>query len=248
MALIQTSAIISNIKGSIGGVTFSNTRGGTVAKRRLSGKKSINSKQLTALNTNKVPVNTWNSLGFGVKEQWNDFASAYDFTDRYGTTKTLTGFNWFMQVNITRLFFSQGVLTIPPTYDIPDALPSYFVVMDSSSITVQWSLPIDDTTTEIMVYASVPSRSQAQYNRGKYKLLNIGAVDYTTSFDITTAWETATGLSYISTAGVGSCNINTLIVPVSKSSYISGLAQSATSAVPRSGIGWMKIGSTFIVR
>lgn len=247
MALIQTSAIISSIKGSIGGVTFSNVRGGIAAKKRLIGKKSINSKQLTALNTSKISNGTWKSMGFGIKEQWNDFASAYTFTDRFGVTKELTGFNWFKTINTTRVFFNQSVISIPPTYEVADAIPVFYVSMSSTSIVIDWSTPINDTLIDIMVYASAPSRSQAQYNRGKYSLLTLGSIDYSNSFDITAAWELATGLVYADIAATGLFNINVLIVPVSKLSYITGVAQSSTSQVPRSGIGWMQVGSTFIV-
>lgn len=247
MALVQLSSIVTAIKGSVGGTTYSNTRSGTAVKARLTGRKSINSKQLAALNSNKAPLVAWSELSFGPKQNWNDFASVYTFTDRFGVTKVLTGLNWFVMINYNRVFFGLANDTTPPAYVVPDALPLFYVTMTATTITVEWATPIDDTTTEIMVFASAPSRSQAQYNRGKYLQLAAIQEDYTSSFDITSYWEAATGLPYAQTAGSGFVNVNVMIVPVSKSSYISGLGQTSTSQVPRGGVGFMAIGTTFIV-
>jgi hypothetical protein len=247
MALVQLSSIVTSIKGSVGGSTYSSTRSGTAVKARLTGRKSVSSKQLAALNTNKASLPTWANMGYGPRQNWNDYGSIYTFTDRFGRTKSMTGLNWFVMINYNRLFLGQTVTTSPPTYEVPSSLPVFYVVMSTTTMYVQWSTLVDDTTTDIMVFASPPSRSQAQYNRGKYLLLGRITADYTDNFDITALWETATGLSYSAVVGAGFCNINVLIVPVSKTSYISGLGQTATSQVPRSGIGWMAIGSTFIV-
>lgn len=247
MAIIQLNGIISNIKGSIGGVTFSNVRAGIALKKRSVGKKSVNSKQLTALNTNKSSASTWRAMSYGDRENWNLFASVYSHVNRYGQTITLTGFNWFTLINTNRVLLGQPVSSVVPSYVVPDAIPSVFVTMSATSVVVTWSTPIDSSTTNILVFASVPSRSQALYNRGGYKLLNIGAISYDVSFDITTAWEYATGLVYADVVSPGGFNINVLIVPVSKISYITGVGQSSTSQLPAFGIGFMEIGTTFIV-
>jgi len=247
MALIQTSSLISSIKGSVGGVTYSSNKSGLVVKKRLTGKKSVNSKQLSALNLSKGVIATWSSLSYGVKTDWSDFSSLYTFTDKFGVTKTLTGMNWFMSVNMNRTLLGVAIVTIPPTYEVPSALPPFYINMSDTTIEIVWADVVDDSMVDILVFASAPSRGQARFERGAYRLLDITGIDYTSSFDITDAWEIATGLVYAASVGNGNANVNILIVPVSKSSYISGLAQSSTSQVPRVGIGFMAIGTTFIV-
>lgn len=245
MALIQLNGIISNIKGSVGGVTFSGVRNGIALKRRLPGKRNVTTKQLVALNLSKKANRQWNGLTFGQKNAWNDFASVNTFTNRYGVTATLTGFNWFSTINHNRVTLSQPVVLAPPTYEVPAALPPFFVTMSSSTIVIEWSEVIDTVTTDVFVFASVPGKAQAQFNRGAYKLLNLFGVDVSSSFDITAAWEAATGLSYSAVAVSASFTINVLIVPVSKNSYISGVGQTASSQIPYDGVGFWAIGSTF---
>lgn len=247
MALVNFSALVTSVKGSVGGITFSSTRSGTAVKSRVTGRKSVTSKQLIALNKNKASIVDWSNLGYGPRQAWNDFASVYTFTDRFGVTKALTGLNWFVLVNYNRAFFGLSAVTVPPTYELPPALPAFYLTMNATSIVVYWSTIIDTATTDIMVFASGPTKSQAQYNRGKYLLLARFTGGYASYFDITSYWESATGLNYASVMASGLININVLIVPVSKTSYISGLGQTATSQVPRSGVGFMAIGSTFIV-
>ena len=247
MALVNFSALVTSVKGSVGGITFSSTRSGTAVKRRLTGRKSVSSKQLRALSLNKQSLTDWSILGFGPRQSWSDYASVYTFTDRFGVTKALTGLNWFVLVNYNRVFFGLSVVTVPPTHVLPDSLPSFFLTMDATSMVVEWSTTVDDSTTAIMVFASGPTKSQAQYNRGKYLLLGLITSDYSNSFAITSLWEDVTGLNYASTMAAGLLNVNVMIVPISKMSYISGLGQTATSQVPRSGVGYMAIGSTFVV-
>lgn len=248
MAIIQLNGIISNIKGSIGGVTFSNVRNGIALKRKLSGKKNLSSKQLIALNKNKRANHQWTSLTFGQKNTWNDFASVYTFTNRFGQEVALTGFNWYSGINFNRIHLNQAVITVPPTYEIPAALPEFYVTMSTTSMVVQWSTDIDTATTNILLYASIPGRSQAQYNRGAYRLLDLTGIDVESSFDITAAWEAATGLTYTDISSGGVFTINVMIVPVSTSSYITGLGQTASSQIPFDGVGFWGIETDFEVQ
>ena len=124
MALIQPSELFSNIKGSIGGTTFSANRAGITAKKRIVQGRLLNSKQAGALNDSLATTAAWNALSYSQKNVFNLYALANTYTDRYGVIKPLTGFQWFKQLSQASKFFTGDQLTTPPTYSIPAALPT----------------------------------------------------------------------------------------------------------------------------
>lgn len=249
MAVVQLGVIVTNIKGSIGGTTFSNGRAGTIAKKRLTGKRVLTTKQHNALNNSKIITNAWNALSVVQQNDFNAYALANAFTDRYGVTKQLTGFQWYKQLSYAKYYWEASNLLAPPPYATPTALPSIGVALSSSSIVLNWSIPIDPTQLYLFVFTSSPIKGNSRLSRGAYRLTDIRALDYSSSFDITAAWQNAHNLSYSQTASLGKFNINVLVVPISKSSFVSGSAAAGIgsfSSIP-SGIGAMAIGSSFFV-
>lgn len=249
MAIVQLGVIITNIKGSIGGTTFSNNRAGTTAKQRLVGKRLPNQRQASALNSSVATTVAWNALTSSQQNVFNAYALANSFTSRYGVTKLLTGFQWFKQLSQTSFYFTGSQLTVPPSYSVPGAIPTFTVSLSGSQIIVTWSTPVDVSTLYIYVYATPPLRGNARLQRGSYKLLDTRLIDLSSTFDITAAWEAATGLNYASVAPNAKFNLNVLMFAIDKTSFNSGIAQSGVGAIDTAGlgIGSMVVGSTFVV-
>jgi hypothetical protein len=99
------------------------------------------------------------------------------------------------------------------------------------------------------VYASPPVRGNAINQRGSFKQLDVRGLDLSTDFNITDAWNIATGLDYATIAANGTPNINIFIYAIDSTSFVSGVAQSTTGRITPTplGIGSMIIGSSFIV-
>lgn len=226
MAIIQLGSLISNIKGSIGGVTFSNVRGGTVAKSRLTGKRIPTTSQSNALNNSKIITNAWNNLTAEQKQVFNDYALANEFTDRYGNTKSITGYAWFKMLCWASYFLDATLLTSPPAYSTPAALPALTVVCDVDSIVCTWATSINTATTGLLFYTSPPVRQGAGLVRGSLRLTDISSLDYSSSFNITTAWQNAHGLVWENLTVLGVFNIFVFAVPVKLASWVTGLGVS----------------------
>ncbi len=226
MALIQTSELVSSIKGSVGGTTFSVNRAGLTAKKRLVGKRLPTQKQSSALNDSVASTVAWNALTYSQKNVFNLYALANEYTDRYGVVKPLTGYQWFKQLSQSSFYFTGSQLTVPPTYAIPDALPTFDLFIEFDGIRVQWSTPIDTDNLYIYVYATPPVRSQARVQRGAYRQLDVRDLDYSSFFNITDAWNEAFNMDFSSFTASASFNINVFIYAVQKTSFNSGIAQS----------------------
>lgn len=247
MARVQYGSIVTNLKGSIGGTTYAQSRAGGVAKNRSIGRKNQSSATLAALNRSKQASTLWTSLTASERNAWNTFASAHTHADRFGNVQTLTGYNWFVMVNRNRISLGVSLSSTVPAYVLPDAMPEVFVTLSASTILLSWSTPVNDAVNDLLIFITRPTRRQATYDRGGYLLIDKGTAAYSTSIDITTFWEQTTGLTWADISSSNAFNINAFVVPVSKTSYISGVGQTAFGNVPTAGIGFMAIGSTFIV-
>lgn len=249
MALVQVSGLISNIKGSIGGTTFSNTRAGLVAKRRLPGLRLPNTKQAGALNSSMVITNQWNALSSEQREVFNDYALANTYTSRYGLIKPLTGYQWYKQLAQAALYFNSESIVSPPPYAIPIAVPTFTVSVTATAIIVTWDAPIDTDDVYVYCYTTLPNRGQARNQRGAYRLTDIRGLDYSSSFDITAAWQAAHGLLLTSFTDAGMFNLHVQLFAINKSSFVSGVAQSSFGAynANETGIGSAIIGYSFTI-
>ena len=247
MATIQLSSIVTDIKGSIGGTTFSRNRSGLTAKSKIVGKKSTTTKQQIQLQNNAQSLNAWSALSLTQKQVWNDYASIHTKTNRYGKVKNLTGFNWFKSIfNAWYYMYGTGT-TVPPAYSYPAFLPSFTVTANNTDIIITWSTPIDTSLVDIFIYSSSPTRATASRTRGLYRLTSKGSVDYSSSFSILTGYENAHNIIWSSISSSGTFNLNILIFAISKSSGITGTAVTSVGQFTAVGIGAMKVGTTFIV-
>lgn len=247
MASIQLGVIVTDIKGSIGGTTFSRNKSGLTARARSTGKRAVTTKQANQLQKNIAIINEWNKLYTIQKEVWNAYASVYTHTDRYGKVKHLTGFNWFILVNTAYFYVNGTYLLAPLPHGLPSFLPSFTVNCSSTDIIVTFSLPVDPLTTELYLFTSTPTQSNAQYNRSAYRFTPNLPVDHYTTFSIKDAWEEAHNLPWDTVNYNGQFNISVLIQPISLSSFVTGSASTGSGIVVNTGIGFMSIGSTFVV-
>jgi hypothetical protein len=227
MALIQTTGLISSIKGSVGGTTFSVNPAGLTAKKRLVGKRIPNQSQSSALNNSMSTTVAWNGLTYSQKNVFNLYALANTYTDRYGVTKPLTGYQWFKQLSQASQYFTGAQLLSPPLYSIPAALPTFTLYCEHDGLRVRWSTPIDTSQLYIYLYATAPTRSQARLQRGAYKMLDVRSLDYSSFFDITDAWNKAFNMDFSTFTTGATFNINVFIFAVQRTSFNSGIAQSA---------------------
>lgn len=230
MAIIQLGDIVSDIKGSIGGTTFSRNRAGLTAKQRITGRRVSTQLQGQRMQESQNTTYAWSQLSYSQKSAFNAYALANEYTDRYGTVKPLTGFQWYKQLSQASKYLTGNQLITPPTYTLPDALPTFSVVAGDDVLRVVWSTPIDTDVITVFVYATPPIRGQARKQRGAYRQLDVRSLDVSSAFSIRNKWNDAFNLDYDSIAANGVFTINVLIYPVHKTSFNTGLYQSANGS------------------
>ena len=91
MATVQLGAIITKIAGSIGGTNFRRHRASTVISNKTSGgskNKLRNNPRLADLTR---IIQAWSGLSVADRSAWNTQSSNFQFPDKFGNMKNLTG-------------------------------------------------------------------------------------------------------------------------------------------------------------
>ncbi len=247
MAIITLSELISSLRGSIGQTTFSNNGAGLIAKRKVLGHKKITDKQQKAILKQSTLVKDWQLLTLTNKELWNDYATIHTRTSRYGLNKKLTGWNWFAAVNYMSILFSSILQPSPPIYKLPPSVPSYQVDLGDTFVSIRMSTLVDCDTQYLLIFSTAPSRTSALIPRSQYRLISTQSNDTFTFKKLTQQWDSVFGMNYRQLTPNAKFNIGFFIVPVDSSSYIQGVGTASLGTYNPVGIGFMVIGSTFII-
>ncbi|MES2394988.1 MAG: hypothetical protein V4549_03255 [Bacteroidota bacterium] len=248
MATITPGSTIGDINGSIGSVTFSRNRSGLIAKNKVTGKKTTTQKQKIFLQSDIAIINQWQSLILSQKQVWNDYADIHTKTNRFGKVQRLSGFNWFKSVNTSWFYVYGSYILIPPTYAYPNFLPTFIVSLTSDDIVIEWSNPVNPDDITLFIYTTPPIKGTARLSNANYRLLRKLSVDFSSSFSILSEWEQAHNLNWSEVSTSGKFLMNAQIFAINKATGITGTAMTAVGALVRSGLGAMRLDSTFILQ
>lgn len=117
MAVIKLGALVSGIAGSIGGTTFRRGNGYISASNKSSGPSKSRLRTNAQLGGNVDIVQLWNTIGQPEKDQWNAQAQLFQFPDKFGTLRNITGRQLFIKLNARRNRLGMSVPSNPATLD-----------------------------------------------------------------------------------------------------------------------------------
>lgn len=249
MARVQYGAIITNLKGSVGGFTFQTNSSGEIVRKRPTGKKNPTVLQTVVQSEFTDLLAAWQSLSLADKILWNDFAALHTKTNKFGEVKSLTGMNWFISINQNRLTMGLGTYSQPPTYALPSAPPAFTVTLTAGVLSVTFSPNFQPTGTDLFIWTTQPVSRVSQKLRNAYRLTKVETGDNYGTIDLTTAWETTHGLSWPPGADTSCYTIAILIQSCLQSSGIcsAGTTNNGHYEDPITGIGFWEIGATFVI-
>lgn len=99
MAVIKLGTIITDIAGSVGGTTFRRIRGGHSIFNKQNRILKSTLLQNTALISNAQLIRRWSTLSSFEQFSWNDAATMFQFPDRFGNLRYLTGRQLYVKIN-----------------------------------------------------------------------------------------------------------------------------------------------------
>jgi hypothetical protein len=196
MARVTYGALITELAGSIGGVTFHKNASGNIA--RLKPNMPMIASQAQGIQQNKLSqlIATWPTLTLVQKASWNALAAAHDHVNEFGETKTLNGFQWFMSCNLNLLQVGEAVILTAPVWTVMATPVNGTIAKNANNLYIRWDPNCNFTPNYAVLYISTPLRqSSVNYRRSMFfanSTKNL-SIDY---WQLTNYWLNVTGISW----------------------------------------------------
>jgi len=123
MAITKIGAPLSGIRGTLGGIVYSENGTGTYAKQWAMCNNPRTPKQSTERGYLARMPGLWSALTDAQRAAWRTFAAdpAQELTNPLGEAYFASGFNWFCKCNIRLLRVARATITAVPTQARPAA-------------------------------------------------------------------------------------------------------------------------------
>ena len=119
MAVFQTG-MTGAIKGSVGGLTYTTNKGRHVCKRRsYPVRRHVGTQSLIRATLGWV-TRQWGLAGAAIWAEWTAYAQSHLLPDKFGQPSQVSGFNWYVKLNMEQMIAADGVEIVcesPPVAD-----------------------------------------------------------------------------------------------------------------------------------
>ena len=249
MARVVYGGVVTELIGSIGGLTFQSNASGKICRLKPVKSKNLSLKQSISANAFTSLIASWWCLPIAAKNQWQTYADAYLKYDKWGTEKKLTGYNWYLSINSNRLLIDASILSVPPTHSLPPAVPNNYIQTSLTDVRLIFNPEVTIASHSLLIYTTKPIFTSSTSFRKDLRLTKVINDGVFNTLSIKSDWETAHSLSFPPVAGNYSFNIGVLIQIMDNESGIASIGTYFITNVISNvkGIGSMAIGSSFIV-
>lgn len=148
MALIKTSALVSDISGKIGGNVFARNSGGSYVRSFTKPVNPNTPAQQAQKNRLAYVSNAWRELTDAQRQAWTDAAklSYRQVVNRMGETVSLTGFGYYMKANMLLQTIGQPLSEVPGTPITYPGFKDVTLTYDGPTETYTLTAELDDIT------------------------------------------------------------------------------------------------------
>lgn len=190
MAKVLNPLHSEDARGSVGGITYSTTYSGAVAKKKA--RPVTRSEPYKQSNRARVGFlsRKWGALTQGQRDSWKAWAQDHPEPDGFGGTFIMSGINAFVKLNFNsmRLGLPADIQLLPPETECPaslDTLTAVTGVVAAGDIDLEWThngLPVVDDFNEVQIAGPFlsPGRKEV-YSKFKFILKPAGNCYATTS-------------------------------------------------------------------
>jgi len=181
MARVKYGAIVTDIKGKIGGTVFQGSKTGGVMKNNTAAAKSAgNGGSTTKADAGRVTLpkrnmteiaSTWKTLSAADRASWNLAAPNFPFIDKYGNAYTASGYQVYMSVNNNLAVTGQSMLsTAPPAPTLANMMPFGLSWLTLGTFTMALSSDVPAGYV-CQLYATVGMSAGKAPRPGDYRLI-----------------------------------------------------------------------------
>jgi hypothetical protein len=196
MAKIIYSVPVSELTGSIGGVTFQRNSSGFIARSKPNRKVNPSNFQSAAQMAVSSTINAWHNLPVESREGWNQLASDQPHVTPWGALRNLNGYQQFLSNNLNLKALNSTPISVAPIYDPPPAPDVFTVEFSQTQILINLGAPLPSPPLYVQVYATPPLRRSAVNIRRNNILLQNTIVLNPSVIDITGSYCDQFNINY----------------------------------------------------
>lgn len=211
MALIKAGALIAEIRGSVGGVTFARNRGGQYARNRSIPLNPQSTRQVAVRQSFGNLSNLWSTtLTAAQRTAWGVYAANVPLPNSLGEDRTVSGINMYSRGNALLLDCGGTRVDAGPTEFTqgPSFVPT--ITIDASADTLDVTdlggyLPATDGEIGLLISQSLPQQPGVNFYKSPFRKISGTMEDANTGFptDVPLAYPVAPGQAvFIRTATV----------------------------------------------
>jgi len=232
MARVTYGAIITELAGSIGGITFQKNSSGNIAKLRSDTSTNPTPRQSPYHNNIASLVAYWPTVSAAHKLLWDAWAIAHLHTPPWGADKTISGYQWFMSINMNKLTGGSALTPYPPAWTAWAPVQSFTLVADATDLNIHFS-PSYNPAAYIKIYLSLPLRqSSLKLRRSTFYVWAGSITSGIDNINITTTFENLVNVTWADFYASANCSI---ICRILRGERITGLYSSFISAIVKIG-------------
>lgn len=176
MALFKSNTM-TQASGSVGGTTYTRTKGGMTMRARSVPTNPNTGKQQTVRSNLTQLVTRWTeTLTAAQRTGWNTYASNVTVVNKLGDSTTNTGQNWYVAMNTPRVQAALSIIDAAPAVFDRGTFsdPATFAWSVASGLTI--TLTAGDAWAAaagnyMLVYMGIPKNASVNYFKGPYRFL-----------------------------------------------------------------------------
>lgn len=216
MAIVEYGPFITDMKGSIGGITFQHNASGKIA--RIKPKPNLSQTELQRQQHQAVNFYNieWHKLTLVQQQAYNTYAGLNQKLDRFGKLRSITGFNWFFSINYNRQVFKYPIATTPPAYNLPTSLTTAILMVTPVAIGINLSPMWVPVNSGLYIYFTSPITTTGLNFDRQLRLVYADDPGSIGNLVLTSEWSKVWDMTWNNIYVAGGFHIGCLIIPVNQ--------------------------------
>ena len=140
MAKVTGPLHSSEARGAVGSLTYNSWRGLSTVKARSGPLVTMSDDQRALRALTAACTVLWQAATQATRDGWNIYALNHPDTDWTGLDKRLSGYNWFIRINVRRQLVGQAILSTPPATSVTIRLLNYQLYGAGTDLWTTWDV------------------------------------------------------------------------------------------------------------
>lgn len=172
MTKILLSAIVTDMRNSTAGTTFTKNRYGNVMKKKQTPVKQTTEFQNYWRQGQAGIAQRWRTLSDSDRQTWIDGSSNFPYQDSFGNTVFLSGFSLYQKLNLNLRIINENPIDTCPAADSTPTFQDFFVLADWDAVNDRYEITVGNSSEQstvdfkCVIYATQPA-SQGKMTAGK---------------------------------------------------------------------------------